>query len=182
MRIRAEQPGDAPAILAVNDEAFGGPAEGDLVEALRDGGHALVSLVAVDEERGELVGHILFSRLPITTEAGTLQGAALAPMAVRTSRQRSGVGSLLVRSGLEACRRLGVDVVVVLGHPAYYPRFGFSAAAARGLASPWSTPYGEHDAPPAGSEAFMMLDLREGAHGLVVGTAHYAPPFTALVG
>src|SRR5690606_1192004 len=111
--------GDAPGVRAVNDEAFGGPAEGDLVEGLRDGGHALVSLVAVDEERAEIVGHILFSRLPIGTEAGTLQGAALAPMAVRTHHQRAGVGSLLVRSGLEACRRSGVDVVVVLGHPAY---------------------------------------------------------------
>lgn len=167
--IREEAPGDAAAIRALNDAAFGTRDEGALVDALRAGGHVVVSLVAVDDD-GRVVGHILFSTLTLASDdEAPLRAAALAPMAVAPSLQRRGVGSALVRAGLDACRARGVDVVIVLGHPAYYPRFGFSAEAARALEAPYS------------GEAFMALDLREeDARRPLRGIVTYAPPFGAL--
>jgi putative acetyltransferase len=164
-RVRPERPEDGAAIRRVNEEAFGRPAEADLVDALRARGKATRSLVAVRGER--VVGHILFS--PVTIEAGDEVAAALGlgPMAVLPAHQRAGVGSLLVRAGLEACRRAGHGCVVVLGHPAYYPRFGFVSASRHGLA--W-----EHPAP---DEAFMVLELRPGALAGRGGIVRYEPEF-----
>ena len=85
-----------------------------------------------------VLGHILFGKLLIETEARSLRGASLAPLAVRPDRQRQGIGSRLTRAGLEACRNARVEAVVVLGHPEYYPRFGFSADTARRLQAPFS--------------------------------------------
>jgi putative acetyltransferase len=111
----------------------------------------LVELVAV-AAREVIVGHILFSHLPVHTSDGAIvPAAALAPMAVLPAYQRSGVGSALVRAGLQACADGGAQAVIVLGHPEYYPRFGFSAEAARGLRAPFSGP------------AFMALELAPGA-------------------
>ncbi|MBI3473326.1 MAG: N-acetyltransferase, partial [Candidatus Solibacter usitatus] len=94
-----------------------------MVDRLRDDGLAIVSLVAVENE--EVVGHILFSELPIATAGGVINAASLAPTAVRPGRQGRGIGSALVRRGLELCRQRGIGIVVV-GHPHYYPRFGFA--------------------------------------------------------
>lgn len=105
----------------------------------------IVSLVAV--EKDEVVGHILFSDLPIETDGKAIIGVSLAPMAVRPDWQRQGIGSALVRKGLEVCEECGVDVVIVLGHPTYYPRFGFSVETAKGLSTPFH------------GEAFMALEL-----------------------
>ena len=111
----------------------------------------LVELVAVTA-RDVVVGHILFSHLPIQTAGGAiLHAAALAPMAVLPAHQRAGIGAALVRAGLEACAEGDARAVVVLGHPDYYPRFGFSAEAARALQAPFSGP------------AFMALELLPGA-------------------
>jgi putative acetyltransferase len=161
--IREETLEDRPAIREVNDLAFGTPEEAELVDRLRSDGLVLASLVACDG--GEVVGHILFSVLPIGTAGRTIRGAALAPMAVRPGRQRQGLGSALVRQGLEACRALGVEAVVVLGHPAYYPRFGFSAGMARHLEAPFSGP------------AFMALELTPGVLDGVSGRVRYPPAF-----
>jgi putative acetyltransferase len=165
VEIREERAGDEAAIREVNRLAFGGDAEGDLVGALRTGGHVVVSLVAVDHDT--VVGHALFSALPIETDGGVLIGAALAPVAVRPERQREGIGSALIRRGIARCRERGCVAVVVLGHPDYYPRFGFSAALAEQLTAPYAGP------------AFMALELVEGAleRG---GTVRYAPPFAEL--
>ena len=133
------------------------------MDALRDGGYARLSLVA--EEGGRVVGHVLFSDLPIVTQAGTLHALALAPVAVLPSRQRQGVGSLLVREGLRLCAEQGHRVVVVLGHPDYYPRFGFSARRAGRLKAPFS------------GAAFMALELVPGALAGVTGEVRYPPPF-----
>jgi putative acetyltransferase len=159
------RPDDVPAVRLVNEAAFGRAAEADLVDALRDRGTATLSLVAVLQDR--VVGHILFS--PVTIESGgeVTASLGLGPMAVLPSNQRQGIGCLLVRTGIEDCRRAGHGAVVVLGHPEYYPRFGFVPASRLGLA--W-----EHPAP---DEAFMALELRDGAVPRPSGIVRYQPEF-----
>jgi putative acetyltransferase len=161
--VRAERPADRVAIRAVNSQAFGREDEAGLVEALGDGGYARLSLVAEEGER--VVGHLLFSDLPILTSTGTLSALALAPLAVLPDRQRQGIGSRLVREGLRACLAAGHRVVVVLGHADYYPRFGFSARLAESLQAPFSGP------------SFMALELVPGALQGVRGKVCYPPPF-----
>jgi putative acetyltransferase len=163
--IRPETTADHEAIRHVNRLAFGQDTEARLVDALRDGGYVRVSLVA---EKNELVaGHILFSHLPIITEAGTIPALALAPMAVLPELQNQGVGSALVRRGLEVCTEQGHRIVVVLGHPHFYQRFGFSSKLAARLESPYS------------GETFMAVELVPGALDGVIGKVMYPPPFAA---
>jgi len=156
---RPETAADHGAISALNIAAFGGPDEAGIVDRLRADGLVIASLVA--EENGEIVGHILFSELPIEAGQRLIRGAALAPMAVAPACQRRGIGSRLVRSGLETCHAQGIEVVVVLGHPEYYPRFGFSAELAQHLLAPFSGP------------AFMALELKKGILDGVEGIARY---------
>lgn len=157
--IRPERPGDEPAIRRVNREAFGQPDEAALVDALRRGCPDLLSLVAVD--RSEIVGHILFSPATI----GEVEGCGLAPMAVLPGRQRQGIGSRLVRAGVKLLRERGVPFVIVLGHPGYYPRFGFERASARGISAQWDVP----------DETFMILVFDEAVMRAVRGVARYRP-------
>lgn len=145
MFIRHETDADHGEIRALNRAAFGGEYEANLVDRLRAEELVRASLVAVDAD--ELVGHILFSALPVTVDGWCVRAAALAPMAVPPGRQRQGIGSALVWAGLEAVTAQGFEAVFVLGHPAYYPRFGFSAAVASKLASPYA------------GDAFMALEL-----------------------
>ena len=133
--IRREVNIDTKSIRRVNRLAFGRDDEARLVDALRDGGYARLSLVA--EVGGDVVGHILFSDLPIVTGSGTVSSLALAPMAVVPELQRQGIGSRLVERGLSDCRAEGHRIVVVLGHSEFYPRFGFSEELARPLLSPF---------------------------------------------
>jgi putative acetyltransferase len=162
--IRAEAPDDLDTVRHVNQLAFGQEDESGLVDTLRDGGYCRASLVA--EVEGRVVGYILFSDLPILTTTGTVPALALAPMAVLPDFQHLGVGSELVRRGLDVCREQGHKIVVVLGHPAFYPRFGFSPAPAARLTSPFS-----------GKESFMALALVPGALDDVAGRVEYPPPF-----
>jgi putative acetyltransferase len=155
---------DHDAIRRVLRLAFGQDDEARLVDALRAGGYVRAALVA--EDAGEVVGHILFSDLPIVGDCGTIRAVALAPLAVLPERQRQGIGAALTRRGLAVCRTQGERIVVVLGHPHYYPRFGFSAQAAKPLASPFS-----------GRESFMALELVPGALAGVTGRVCYPPPF-----
>lgn len=161
--IRPETAADRPALRDVNRLAFGRDDEANLVDALRDGGHVRISLVA--EEDGRIVGHVLFGELSIETGAGAVEALALAPMAVIPSHQRRGIGSMLVREGLRTCTEAGYRIVVVLGHPEFYPRFGFSADRASRLKSPFSGP------------AFMAIELVPGALEGVDGEVRYPPPF-----
>jgi putative acetyltransferase len=163
VRIREEALSEVDAVRAVNRLAFPGDEEAELVDRLRADGHVIASLVAIDDN--DVVGHILFSDLPIETAGRAIPGAALAPMAVRPDRQRQGVGSALVAQGLAMCRRRGVKAVVVLGHQDYYPRFGFSAQLARCLRAPFS------------GTNFMALELRHGALDVAVATVRYPPAF-----
>jgi putative acetyltransferase len=163
--VRKERYDDAEEIRHVNELAFETPAEATLVDLLRGRGKLLVSLVA--ERDGRLVGHIAFSSVRIEPEAPGLSGAGLGPMAVVPDLQKSGIGSLLVREGLDRCRRLGIDGVVVLGHPRYYPRFGFAPASRFGLRCEWTVP----------DEVFMAMELRPGALAGISGLARYEPEF-----
>lgn len=162
--IRPETEQDRQAIWNVNRAAFESDAEANLVDALRDSGYVEVSLIAKVD--GEIVGHILFSRLPVVTRVGTVDALSLAPMAVLPGYQRRGIGSKLVEAGLEACREKGHKIILVLGHPEFYPRFGFSAELARLLESPFG-----------GEEAWMAMELAPGALAGVEGQIEYPSPF-----
>jgi putative acetyltransferase len=165
VEIREEQSDDHAAVRDVNDEAFGQPDEGRLVDVLRSRGGVTLSLVAV--EKGKLVGHALFSPVEIVSDESVTPAVALGPMAVRTSCQRRGIGSSLVRHGIEELTKRGHDVVVVLGHPSYYPRFGFAPAAQFGISCEFGVP----------DEVFMALELRDGVLKGVSGTVKYRPEF-----
>jgi putative acetyltransferase len=164
MEIRREQAADIGAIRVVNRAAFATGAEADLVDALREQAEPTVSLVA--DDAGSIVGHIFFS--PVTLLGHTeLRIMGLAPMAVLPAVQRHGIGSALVRAGLEHCARLGACAVIVLGHPEYYPRFGFTPASRFGISS-------EYDVP---DEVFMALELEPGALRERSGTIRYHAAF-----
>lgn len=163
MHVRSEEQADRQAVRELLLAAFPSPAEADVVEALRERAAPLVSLVA--QEGDAIVGHIVFSPVTLPYVAPSLMG--LGPMAVFPSRQCCGIGSALVLAGLGRLRRMGVAAVVVLGHPDYYPRFGFAPAARFGLDS-------EYTVSP---EAFMLRELRSGALTGVSGTVRYHPAF-----
>ena len=163
--VRIEQPGDRDAVRALNERAFGGREEADIVEALHRANAVVVALVA--EVGAAVVGHILFS--PVTVEHSDTPLLGLAPMAVDPSRQRQGIGSRLVREGLERCRAAGADGVVVLGHAEYYPRFGFVPVREFGLRC-------EYDVP---ADVFMALELTQGALRGASGLVRYHAAFAA---
>jgi len=163
LTIREETAADIESVREVNRLAFGGEIEARLVDRLRDEGLVVGSLVAVLD--GVVAGHVLFSELPIETARGRLAGVALAPVAVRPHLQRRGIGSALIRAGLELCRARGCAVAVVLGHPAYYARFGFSAALAARLRAPFS------------GDPFMALELAPGALDGITGVVRYPDEF-----
>jgi putative acetyltransferase len=166
--VRRERPEDIAAIRMVNTLAFGRSDEASLVEALRAGGKAVLSLVAVEDDC--IVGHILFSPVTIASGDRILPALGLAPMAVVPERQRCGIGSRLVEAGLAECRRAGYDCVVVLGHPTYYPRFGFVPASRYGVKSEYVVP----------DEAFMILVWEEGVLKGQGGLARYQPEFHSV--
>lgn len=166
--VRAEIPGDIPAIQRINDLAFAQPNEALLVDALRRAAGTYLSLVA--EQGGQVVGHLLFTKVRVESDAGSWDALGLAPMAVLPERQRQGIGSQLVRSGLDACVRHGYTVVVVLGHPSYYPRFGFVPAVTKGLRCEYPVP----------DEAFMVAELAPGALDGRTGLVKYRPEFAEV--
>lgn len=164
--IRPERPDDRMAIHAVNAAAFGRAGEADLVDALRANGHLTLSLVA--EHDGKVVGHVAFSPATITSPAGDWTALALGPLAVLPSRQRAGVGAALVRAGLAACLVMGHDVVFLLGHETYYPRFGFAPGKPKGV---W---WAQH---PDEALHFMVAELRPGALAGRTGAMCFALEF-----
>ena len=146
MEVRSERDGDHDAIRRVNEFAFEQPAEADLVDALRSSDAWLPGSPLVAEEDGDLVGHALFTVARLDTGPELL---SLAPMAVLPGRQRSGIGAAMVCEGLERARATDYPLVAVLGHAEYYPRFGFEAARAYGITTPYDVP----------DEVWMVLPL-----------------------
>lgn len=166
--VRHEAEADRPAIRRVLCEAFPSDAEANLVEALRCAGALSVSLVATTDA-GEVIGHVGFSPVTIDTGDHRVMAVGLAPVAVAVAHQRVGVAAALIHAGLDALRDRGDRLVVVLGSPAYYPRFGFEPAERFELR--W-----EHDAPP---EAFMALALAEDTR-CSGGIVRFHPAFAAV--
>ncbi|WP_026103192.1 GNAT family N-acetyltransferase [Pseudanabaena sp. PCC 6802] len=165
MEVRVEKPEDVDAVRKVNIAAFGRESEANLVDRLR-GSVSTLSFVAVESE--QIIGHIFFSPVTIAGNCpDDLLVLGLAPLAVVPERQRQGVGSLLVRHGLNECAKLGSKAVVVLGHPEYYPRFGFVPAKKKGFGCEYAVP----------DEVFMLLELENGALEGYSGTVKYRPEF-----
>ena len=165
LTIRQETPKDIDSIRYVNEQAFGQKEEAEIIDKLRKRDVVTLSLVAVQAD--QIVGHILFSPVSVESEYSSFEAITLAPMAVLPEYQRKGIGSQLVRVGLEECRRLGHEIVVVLGHPDYYPRFGFVPAKPKGISCEFEVP----------NEAWMVLELREGALAGRKGTVKFQPEF-----
>lgn len=162
--VRREEPGDEPRVREINRRAFENGEEAALVDRLREACEGYQGFVAVAEDK--VVGHIAFT--PATLDGSELVGMGLAPMAVDPDYQNRGVGALLVRQGLAELRRSGCPFVIVLGHPEYYPRFGFEMASSHGVACQWE---GVPD------EAFMIQIFDHSAFPEGGGTARYRPEF-----
>ena len=164
IRIREETPEDLAGIREVNDRAFGQALEGRLVDQLRANGGALLSLVAIDQDR--VIGHILYSPASI---AG-VDGAALGPMAVLPEYQRKGIGSRLVEAGNRTMKDTGCPFIVVLGHAEFYPRFGFASAKPKGITCDWDVP----------DDVFMVAVLDPARMIAVSGRAVYRHEFSIV--
>ena len=167
MQICPYRPEDAVAIREVHLEAFGGREdESRLVDLLHAAGAAPISLVAVEEPGGRLLGHILFSPVELVGSSAALHLLGLAPIGVLPEEHGRGVGSRLVRAGLADCLATGYDAVVVLGEPNYYSQFGFRRASDRGLGNEYGA-----------DEHFMVAELRKGALRGASGTLRYRLEF-----
>ena len=164
MLIREEKPEDIAGIRAVVSAAFARAAEADIVDLLRQRAQPFISLVA--EHDGQIVGHILFTPVSLSGSVDTrLMG--LAPMAVAPQYQVRGVGTALVLTGFEHLRLQGTTAVVVVGHPGYYPRFGFARGSSFGLKTEYNVP----------DDVFMACELDPGSLQSVNGLISYHPAF-----
>ena len=172
MNIRTETESDIQAIHHVEVAAFGREDEAVLVDQLRENGGITLSLVA--EQEGEIVGHVLFSPVTVEREQRGFTALALGPVAVLPERQNQGIGSALIRAGLEQCRVKGQPLVFVLGSPDYYPRFGFQPAVPLGFDSVY-TPDKNDDHP-----YFMVAELEPGTLAGKAGFVRYRPEFDGV--
>ena len=166
IKIREEIPQDIDTIRAINEQAFGQPQEANIVDKLRANCDGLLFLVALKDEK--IIGHILFNPVTIEGHHGIPKGMGLAPMAVLPEFQRHGVGSELVQAGIEILGKSKCPFIIVLGHPEYYPRFGFERASLYGIKSQWE---GVPD------PAFMILWLDRTMTNYVSGVAKYRDEF-----
>lgn len=165
IQIRNELEDDVAAIRELNRLAFGQDQEGNIVDALRANGAVTLSLVATLDDR--VVGHILYS--PVTLNK--IEGAGLAPMAVLPAHQRQGIGSELVEAGNRRLAQSGCPFIIVVGHPHFYPRFGFKPASTLGITCEWELP----------DDVFMVLVLEPSKMAGVSGEARYRAEFSSVV-
>lgn len=178
IEIREELPDDIAAIRDVNKRAFGQDQESNIVDALRANGAALLSLVATLNDR--VVGHIMYSPATIISSSasimsssatiGNVPGAALGPMSVLPEHQRLGIGSALVTTGNEKIQTAGHPFIIVLGHPTFYPRFGFRRASSLAVKCEWDVP----------DEVVMLLILDETRMQRVSGLVKYRHEFSTV--
>ena len=168
LNIRKERDSDIEEVYGINVRAFDTDAEAKLVDRLRSSGVFYISLVA--EENGHIVGHILFTPVELAGSPQGLRLMGLAPMAVLPEFQNRGIGSSLVEAGLEHCKEENIDAVFVLGHPDYYPKFGFLQSVKYGIKS-------EYDVP---DEVFMAIELKNGILDGKHGTIRYHKEFEGL--
>lgn len=167
IRIRTEETKDIPQVRKINEQAFETLVEANIVDRLRQTCPNSLSLVA--EDGNDIIGHILFSPAVITTPEGEkIEGMGLAPMAVAPARQRQGIGSQLVNRGIEILRKRGCLFIIVIGHPEYYPRFGFEKASKYNLSSQW-------DGVP--DEAFMIVIIDPESLKGISGVVRYPDEF-----
>ena len=164
IEIRPEEPGDIEAIRDVNRRAFGQEQEGRIVDALRANGGAVLSLVAT--QQGQVVGHVMYSPARI----GGVDGAALGPMAVVPEEQGHGIGTKLVEVGNDQLARRGCPLIVVVGHPKFYPRFGFRPGRTYEITCEWDLP----------DDVFMVLALDATQMARAVGAAVYRAEFSTV--
>ena len=169
--IRAATAADGDAIDSLTRSAFaatefGHQGEAELVRMIGADADVMTSLVA--DREGAIVGHVLFSRMDVEAEGAPLRAAGLAPVSVSPALQGQGIGAALIRAGLDGLRGQGVRMSFVLGHEAYYPRFGYSPELAARFASPFAGPH------------FMAMMLDSGAEWPQGGRADYASAFGRL--
>ena len=164
--VRTETAADIAAIHSVEASAFGREDEAALADALRELNQDFISLVATVGD--EIVGHVCFSRVGIEGMSGGGRYLALAPLAVLPDHQRRGIGSMLVRAGVDECRRWNVDAVFVVGDPRYYSRFGFQSGSELGVQCEFDVP----------DDAFRVIELSPASMGR--GVLRYPPPFHRL--
>jgi putative acetyltransferase len=169
--IRQETENDTPKIREVNGSAFGQANEGRLIEKLRQTENFIPGLSLVAERDDEVVGHILFYPVVIRSATEKYHSLSLGPMAVTPEYQRQGIGSRLVEEGLKAAKTLGHKSVIVVGHPEYYPRFGFKPASRWKIKVPFDVP----------DEAFLALELVNGELKGKRGTVEYPEEFNEAV-
>ncbi len=166
--IRSEREEDFSAVYEINCKAFGTKEEALLVNKLRKSGIPLISLVS--ELNNKLVGHILFSQAHIVSENSRIEIMALAPMAVMPEYQRQGVGTEMVKKGLELCAQNGYRAIAVLGHPEYYPRFGFEPSVNFNITCSYEVP----------EDVFMIMELKDGFLNSLIGRVKYHKLFDEL--
>ncbi len=167
LNIRPETKKDFSKITQVNDSAFGQKNEGRLIERLRQTENYIPELSLVAELDDEIIGHILLYPITIHSDISLFQSISLGPMAVTPAHQRTGIGSRLVIEGLEAAKKLGHRSVIVVGHPEYYPKFGFKRASHWNIKVPFEVP----------NDAFLALELVEGELEGKRGTVEYPEEF-----
>jgi predicted N-acetyltransferase YhbS len=166
VNVRKASRADRQAVVDVIVAAFG-DAEGRGIAELftcllgDPSAQPLLSLVATVNER--VVGYVLYTKVRVEDSMRTVSASLLAPLAVRPEFQNSGIGGQLIKDGLKQLEKAGVDLVFVLGHPGYYPKYGFSPAGIRGLKVPYPMA-------PENSDAWMVQEIRPGVLGRVSGT------------
>lgn len=170
MNIRTEERKDYQEVYSLNEEAFGGSDESLLIERIRASEQFIPELSLVAEEAGNIIGHVLFSKAVVVDEGKEQDVIVLAPVAVKPERQKTGIGSQLIQEGLRRCRDLEYGLVLLIGHPSYYPRLGFKPARQFQLElKQFKVP----------DEVFMVYEVIEGSLGRIKGELLYPGAFFA---
>ncbi|MCD8486573.1 MAG: N-acetyltransferase [Desertifilum sp.] len=163
LEVQAETPDDLSAIRQVISDAFCQPQEANLVETIRHSDNFIPALSLVAKQEGRVVGYLLFSAIAIVAETQVYRALALAPLTVQPKWQKQGIGTRLLQYGLERCQNFDYPVVIVLGHPEFYSRFGFQTASQFKIYPPFEVP----------DEAFRVRENQPGSLHFICGKVQY---------